>query len=72
MATFLFMGSNPVGVDTQGYNSGSDGHSIVNTFEVGRRQCPAVRRARQGYGARPARLEEEPPQWLQDMADPLR
>ena len=35
-ASFLFMGSNLVGVATQSYNYGSwDGHSPVNTFEVG-------------------------------------
>ncbi len=71
MASFLFMGSNLVGVATQSYNSGSwDGHSIGEHLRGGRRQRPAVR----GVGAAMAHgqlyLDEEPPQWLQDMADP--
>ena len=53
--TFLFYGSNLVGVATSSYNYGAwNGTSLVNTFEVG------------GDNAQ----QEEPPQWLKDMEDP--
>ncbi len=71
MATFLFMGSNLVGVATQGYNSGSwDGHSIVNTFEVGGDNAQQYAELAKAMAHGQLYLEEEPPQWLQDMADP--
>ena len=71
MATFLFMGSNLVGVATQGYNSGSwDGHSIVNTFEVGGDNAQQYAELAKAMAHDQLDLEEEPPQWPQDMADP--
>ena len=71
MATFLFMGSNLVGVATQGYNSGSwDGHSIMNTFEVGGDNAQQYAELAKAMAHGQLYLEEEPPQWLQDMADP--
>ena len=71
MVTFLFMGSNLVGVATQGYNSGSwDGHSIVNTFEVGGDNAQQYAELAKAMAHGQLYLEEEPPQWLQDMADP--
>ena len=71
MATFLFLGSNLVGVATQGYNSGSwDGHSIVNTFEVGGDNAQQYAELAKAMAHGQLYLEEEPPQWLQDMADP--
>ena len=55
VSTFLFYGSNLVGVATSSYNYGSwDGKSIVNTFEVGGGERAAVRRARPRHGARSA------------------
>ncbi len=71
MSAFLFMGSNLVGVATQGYNSGSwDGHSIVNTFEVGGDNAQQYAELAKAMAHGQLYLEEEPPQWLQDMADP--
>lgn len=71
MTTFLFMGSNLVGVATQGYNSGSwDGRSIVNTFEVGGDNAQQYAELAKAMAHGQLYLEEEPPQWLQDMADP--
>ncbi|GKG89924.1 cytochrome C oxidase Cbb3 [Gordonibacter urolithinfaciens] len=71
MSAFLFMGSNLVGVATQGYNSGSwDGHSIVNTFEVGGDNAQQYAELAKAMAHGQLYLEEEPPPWLQDMADP--
>lgn len=71
MATFLFMGSNLVGVATQHYNNGSwDGHSLVNTFEVGGDNAQQYADLAKAMAHGQLYLEEEPPQWLQDMADP--
>lgn len=71
VTSFLFYGSNLVGVATSSYNQGSwDGVSLVNTFEVGgdnAQQYADLARA-MAYGQ--LYLEEEPPQWLQDMNDP--
>ncbi|MEI3230452.1 MAG: cytochrome C oxidase Cbb3 [Gordonibacter pamelaeae] len=71
MSSFLFMGSNLVGVATQGYNSGSwDGRSIVNTFEVGGDNAQQYAELAKAMAHGQLYLEEEPPQWLQDMSDP--
>ena len=60
LSSYLFMGSNLVGVATSTYNSGSwDGVSIANTYKVGGAMAHG-----QLY------LDEEPPRWLQDMDDP--
>ena len=71
VTSFLFYGSNLVGVATSSYNQGSwDGVSLVDTFEVGgdnARQYADLARA-MAHGQ--LYLEEEPPQWLQDMNDP--
>ncbi|RDB63669.1 cytochrome C oxidase Cbb3 [Gordonibacter sp. 28C] len=71
MSSFLFMGSNLVGVATQNYNSGSwDGHSIVNAFEVGGDNAQQYAELAKAMAHGQLYLEEEPPQWLQDMSDP--
>lgn len=71
VTSFLFYGSNLVGVATSSYNQGSwDGVSLVDTFEVGgdnARQYADLARA-MAHGQ--LYLEDEPPQWLQDMNDP--
>ncbi len=70
-ASFLFMGSNLVGVATQGYNYGSwDGHSLVNTFEVGGDNAQQYAELARAMAKGQLYLDEEPPQWLQDMEDP--
>lgn len=71
MATFLFMGSNLVGVATKDYNSGSwDGHSIANTFEVGGDNAQQYAELAKAMAHGQLYLDEEPPQWLKDMSDP--
>lgn len=70
-ANFLFFGSNLVGVATSNYNEGSwDGHSLVNTFEVGGDNAQQYADLAQAMAHGQLYLEEEPPQWLQDMSDP--
>ncbi|MBC2889407.1 cytochrome C oxidase Cbb3 [Gordonibacter massiliensis (ex Traore et al. 2017)] len=71
MSSFLFMGSNLVGVATQSYNNGSwDGHSIVNTYPVGGDNAQQYAELAKAMAKGQLYLEEEPPQWLQDMSDP--
>lgn len=71
MTSFLFMGSNLVGVATENYNSGSwDGHSMVNTFDVGGANAQQYAELAKSMAAGKLYLEEEPPQWLKDMPDP--
>ncbi len=70
-STLLFFGSNLVGVATPSYNHGSwDGVSIVNTFEVGGDNAQQYAELAKSMASGKLYLEEEPPQWLQDMADP--
>lgn len=71
MATFLFFGSNLVGVATSSYNFGAwDGTSIVNTFEVGGDNAQQYAELAKAMSKGQLYLDEEPPQWLQDMSDP--
>ena len=71
LSSYLFMGSNLVGVATKGYNSGSwDGVSLVNTFEVGGESAQQYAELAKAMARGQLYLEEEPPQWLQDMSDP--
>ena len=71
LSAFLFMGSNLVGVATANYNNGSwDGHSIVNTFEVGGDNAQQYAELAKSMANGKLYLEEEPPQWLQEMDDP--
>ncbi|MEG0216920.1 MAG: cytochrome C oxidase Cbb3 [Raoultibacter sp.] len=71
VATFLFMGSNLVGVATPNYNTGSwNKSSIVNTFEVGGDNAQQYAELAKSMASGTFYLEEEPPQWLHDMADP--
>ena len=70
-SSFLFMGSNLVGVATSMYNSGSwDGHSIVNSFEVGGDNAQQYAELAKSMSQGKPYLEEEPPEWLQQMDDP--
>ena len=71
LTLFLFYGSNLVGVATAGYNYGSwDGASLVNTFEVGGDNAQQYAELAKSMAEGKLYLEEEPPQWLKDMADP--
>lgn len=70
-SSFLFMGSNLVGVATQSYNYGAwDGQSLVNTFEVGGDNAQQYAELARAFAKGQLYLEEEPPEWLQDMDDP--
>ena len=71
VSSFLFMGSNLVGVATSNYNSGSwDGHSLVNAFEVGGDNAQQYAELAKSMSEGKLYLEEEPPEWLQQMSDP--
>ena len=71
VTSFLFYGSNLVGVATSSYNQGSwDGVSLVNTFEVGGDNAQQYADLARAMARGQLYLEEEPPQWLQDMNDP--
>ena len=71
LSSYLFFGSNLVGVATSGYNSGSwDGASLVNTFEVGGENAQQYAELARAMTEGHLYLDEEPPQWLQDMSDP--
>lgn len=71
LCAYLFFGSNQVGVATSFYNSGSwDGHSIVNTYQVGGDNAQQYAELAKAMAHGQLYLEEEPPQWLQDMDNP--
>ncbi len=71
VTSFLFFGSNLVGVATSDYNSGSwDGRGIVNTFEVGGDNAQQYAELAKAMAHGQLYLDEEPPQWLKDMKDP--
>lgn len=71
LSMFCLYGSNLVGVATSSYNYGAwDGHSIVNTFEVGGDNAQQYAELARSMAEGKLYLEEEPPQWLQEMEDP--
>ena len=71
ISSYLFLGSNLVGVATKDYNNGSwDGHSIANTFEVGGDNAQQYAELAKAMTKGQLYLDAEPPQWLQDMQDP--
>lgn len=71
LTAYLLFGSNQVGIATAQYNSGSwDGHSIVNTYEVGGENAQQYAELAKAMAHGQLYLEEEPPQWLQDMENP--
>lgn len=70
-ASLLFYGSNLVGVATSSYNYGAwDGESLVNSFEVGGENAQQYAELAKAFAQGRLHLEEEPPQWLQEMDDP--
>lgn len=71
LTAYLLFGSNQVGIATAQYNSGSwDGHSIVNTYEVGGENAQQYAELAKAMAHGQLYLEEQPPQWLQDMENP--
>ncbi len=71
ITVFLFMGSNLVGVATQNYNSGSwNSASVVTSFEVGGENSQQYARLAESMAHGKLYLEEDPPDWLQQMSDP--
>lgn len=71
LSSFLFFGSNLVGVATQNYNWGDwNGRSLVNTFEVGGDNAQQYAELAKSMSEGKLYLEEDPPQWLQEMDDP--
>ena len=71
LSSFMFYSSNQVGVATSGYNHGQwDGHSIVNTFEVGGDNAQQYAELARSFANGQLYLEEEPPAWLAQMEDP--
>ena len=71
LSSYLFMGSNLVGVATSTYNSGSwDGTGIANTFKVGGENAQQYAELAKSMAHGQLYLEETPPQWLQEMDDP--
>lgn len=69
--SFLMFGSNMVGIATPDYNYGAwDGHSIVNTFEVGGDNAQQYAELAKSISEGHFYLDEEPPQWLKDMDSP--
>ncbi len=71
ITTFLFMGSNLVGVATSNYNSGSwDRKSLVTTFEVGGVNSQQYAYLAEAMADGQLYLEEVPPDWLSTMENP--
>ena len=71
VTTFLFYGSNLVGVATSSYNYGSwDGKSIVNVYETGGENAQQYAELARAFAKGQLYLEEEPPDWLKAMDDP--
>ncbi len=70
-ASFMFMVSNLVGVATSTYNSGSwDGVSLINTFDAGGDNAQQYAELAKSMANGKLYLEEDPPNWLQNMDDP--
>lgn len=71
LTAYLMFGSNQVGIATAQYNPGSwDGHSLVNTYEVGGENAQQYAELAKAMADGQLYLEIEPPQWLQDMDNP--
>ena len=71
VSAFLLLGSNQVGLATQSYNWGSwDGHSLVNTFEVGGDNAQQYSYLAQAMADGQLYLEVDPPDWLVQMDNP--
>lgn len=70
-SAFLFYGSNMVGIATSSYNYGEwDGVSLINSFEVGGDNAQQYAELAKSLAEGKLYLEEEPPEWLQEMDNP--
>ena len=71
VSSFLFMGSNLVGVASKSYNYGSwDQESVVNVFEVGGENAQQYAMLAQAMAKGQLYLDEQPPDWLVEMDNP--
>ena len=71
LATFMFFGSNMVGIATESYNAGSwDGRSPANVFEVGGDNAQQYAELAESLAAGRVDLQVDPPAWLAQMDDP--
>lgn len=71
LSSYFFMGSNMVGIATSGYNSGSwDGTSLVNSYQVGGKNSQQYADLARAMAKGQLYLDEQPPEWLQEMDDP--
>lgn len=71
VSTFLFYGSNLVGVATAQYNYGEwDGHSLVNVYQVGGENANQYAELAKSMAQGKFYLEDDAPEWLKNMSDP--
>lgn len=71
LSAFLFYGSNQVGIATPNYNAGSwDRQSIVNTYPVGGKNAQQYAELAKSMTEGHLYLDEQPPEWLQQMDNP--
>ncbi len=70
-SSFLMFGSNLVGIANKNYNYGEwDQASIVNTYEAAGDNAQQYAMLARALAKGQVYLDEEPPQWLQEMEDP--
>lgn len=70
-SAFLLFGSNLVGISTKVYNYGEwDQKSIVNTYDAGGDNAQQYAMLARAMAEGHLYLDEEPPQWLQELDDP--
>ena len=71
VSSFLLLGSNLVGVASKNYNYGAwDQSSIVNVYDAGGDNAQQYAMLAESIAQGRLYLDEEPPQWLQEMDDP--
>ncbi len=71
VSSFMFMGSNLVGVASKNYNFGSwDRESIVNVYDVGGENAQQYAMLARAMAKGQLYLDEQPPEWLAEMDDP--
>jgi hypothetical protein len=71
VSALLFFGSNLVGVASSSYNYGEwDGVSLINTYEAGGDNAQQYAHLARAMAKGQLYLDDEPPQWLQDMDTP--
>jgi len=71
VSSFLLFGSNLVGVASKNYNYGAwDQQSIVNVYDAGGDNAQQYALLARSIAEGHLYLDEEPPQWLQEMEDP--